>query len=169
MRDGYVSPAVAGTVRVCCDRMEAHDWSGRVYIRYRDGSVDFQDAVSLLDILEKSCDWLNYPQCSVKDRSFYDGSPGAKRQHMRRSGRRGDRVAVMRQEKIDEKYGEKATFVVKIQYRQNATWQGQVTWAEKNRTVNFRSALELLKLIDGTMEKENEDWNPSSEGSVYME
>lgn len=88
---------------------------------------------------------------------------------MRRPGRRGDRVAVMRQEKIDEKYGEKATFVVKIQYRQNATWQGQVTWAEKNRTVNFRSALELLKLIDGTMEKENEDWNPSSEGSVYME
>lgn len=28
------------------------------------------------------------------------------------------------------------------------TWQGKVTWAEKNRSQYFRSALELLKLMD---------------------
>ena len=72
MRDNYVSPAVAGVVRICFDQMVAHNWSGRVYIRYKEGSMDFQDAVGLLEILERSCDWLNYPQCSVKERSFYD-------------------------------------------------------------------------------------------------
>ncbi|KUJ24914.1 hypothetical protein AR437_03050 [Christensenella hongkongensis] len=44
--------------------------------------------------------------------------------------------------------GKKATFIVQIQYRQNATWQGQVVWSEKNEKKKFRSALELIKLID---------------------
>ena len=158
MRDNYVSPAVAGVVRICFDQMVAHNWSGRVYIRYKEGSMDFQDAVGLLEILERSCDWLNYPQCSVKERSFYDSSPTFMHRHEGRPGRRGERVAVTRQETFEQNYGEKATFIVKIEYRQNATWQGQVTWAEKNKTVHFRSALELLKLIDGTMEKETQSW-----------
>ena len=54
MRDNYVSPAVAGVVRICFDQMVAHNWSGRVYIRYKEGSMDFQDAVGLLEILERS-------------------------------------------------------------------------------------------------------------------
>ena len=28
------------------------------------------------------------------------------------------------------------------------TWQGKLTWAEKNRSQYFRSTLELLKLMD---------------------
>ena len=43
------------------------------------------------------------------------------------------------------------TFIVKILNRQNATWQGTVTWVEKQQTQNFRSALELLKMIDGAV------------------
>ncbi len=42
----------------------------------------------------------------------------------------------------------KETFIVKVEYYQNKTWQGQVVWAEQNRSVRFRSALELLKLLD---------------------
>ena len=45
-----------------------------------------------------------------------------------------------------------ATFVVQIQHRQNATWQGTVVWADRNETKPFRSALELIKLIDGALE-----------------
>ena len=51
--------------------------------------------------------------------------------------------------------GERATFVVQIQYRQNATWQGQVLWAEKDERKAFRSALELLKLIDSALDEPN--------------
>ena len=42
----------------------------------------------------------------------------------------------------------KGTFVVKIEFCQHGTWQGQVIWAEENRTERFRSALELLRLMD---------------------
>ena len=28
--------------------------------------------------------------------------------------------------------GKKGTFVVHVRYKENATWQGEVVWAEKN-------------------------------------
>ena len=45
----------------------------------------------------------------------------------------------------------KGTFVVKIEFCQHGTWQGQVIWAEENRTERFRSALELIRLMDEAM------------------
>ena len=57
-------------------------------------------------------------------------------------------------EKIFRQKGELGTFVIRVQYRQNATWQGQGTWAEGQETRSFRSALELLKLIDNALETE---------------
>ena len=53
--------------------------------------------------------------------------------------------------------GDIATFVVHVQYRQNATWQGKIVWAEKNKEIGFRSALELLKLIDTAIESKKKD------------
>lgn len=47
------------------------------------------------------------------------------------------------------------TFIVKIVNRQNETWQGSVTWTEKQKVQNFRSALELLKLINGALEEDS--------------
>ena len=38
------------------------------------------------------------------------------------------------------------------------TWQGQVTWAEKNKTVSFRSALELMRLLDEAGASEGRTW-----------
>lgn len=45
------------------------------------------------------------------------------------------------------------TFVIKIMNKQHSTWQGSVTWVEEQRTQNFRSALELLKMIDGALDE----------------
>lgn len=45
------------------------------------------------------------------------------------------------------------TFIVKILNRQNSTWQGTITWVEEHKIQNFRSALELLKLIDGALDE----------------
>ena len=50
------------------------------------------------------------------------------------------------------------TFIIKVMDQQNATWQGDVIWAEKNERQSFRSALELLKLIDSALDsKEGEE------------
>lgn len=35
--------------------------------------------------------------------------------------------------------------------RQNATWQGTVTWVDRNEKQQFRSALELIKLIESAL------------------
>ena len=68
-------------------------------------------------------------------------------------------------EKMDEKEGinprkgsDRGTFIVKIDHCENETWQGRVTWAEENKCEHFRSALELIKLIDGAM-KETQNKN----------
>lgn len=40
------------------------------------------------------------------------------------------------------------TFMIKIIDRQNSTWQGSILWVDQNNEQHFRSALEMLKLID---------------------
>lgn len=63
---------------------------------------------------------------------------------------------------MEAKKNEKGTFLVKILFRQKETWQGQVTWAEENKTVSFRSALELLRLLDEAGESNGRTWEDAS-------
>lgn len=51
----------------------------------------------------------------------------------------------------------KKVFVVNIMDQQNATWQGTVTWTDGQKTAPFRSALELLHLIDSSLEEQAKD------------
>ena len=48
--------------------------------------------------------------------------------------------------------GEQGTFIIRVEQRQYSSWQGRVTWVEEGKTENFRSALELLKMIDGALD-----------------
>ena len=48
--------------------------------------------------------------------------------------------------------GEQGTFIIRVEQRQHSSWQGRVTWVEEGKTENFRSALELLKMIDGALD-----------------
>jgi len=57
---------------------------------------------------------------------------------------------------VKQSTGEKETFVVRILNTQNATWQGTVTWTDGRRTESFRSALELIRLIDSTLLEQEE-------------
>lgn len=49
----------------------------------------------------------------------------------------------------------KKTFIIDILDCQNETWQGSLSWVQGNQKKNFRSALELIKLIDSVVENEN--------------
>lgn len=49
------------------------------------------------------------------------------------------------------------SFLIKIYGKQNATWQGQITFLEEKKTCAFRSALELLNLMDEVIEEEMGD------------
>lgn len=55
-------------------------------------------------------------------------------------------------DKTETSKSKKGTFLVNIEFCQNSTWQGYVIWAEKNKKEYFRSALELLKIVDQALE-----------------
>ena len=48
------------------------------------------------------------------------------------------------------------SFVIEVKSRENYTQQGTITWVEGKQKENFRSALELMKLIDSTLEKKED-------------
>ena len=47
------------------------------------------------------------------------------------------------------------SFVIEVKSQENSTWQGTITWVEGKKKENFRSALELIRLIDSTLAGEN--------------
>jgi hypothetical protein len=47
-----------------------------------------------------------------------------------------------------------STFAVRVMFRQNASWQGSVTWVEGKREEQFRSVLELLLLVKSALDQE---------------
>ena len=53
-------------------------------------------------------------------------------------------------------YKKDQTFILKILDRQNSTWQGSILWVEKQNEQYFRSALEMLKLIDEALIQNDE-------------
>ena len=48
------------------------------------------------------------------------------------------------------------SFVVEVKSQENSTWQGTITWVEGKKKENFRSALELIRLIDSTLAGESD-------------
>lgn len=41
---------------------------------------------------------------------------------------------------------------MKIQYCQHSTWQGSIIWADEEKAANFRSAMEMMLLIDEALQ-----------------
>lgn len=57
----------------------------------------------------------------------------------------------------------KGTFIIKVENNSNDTWQGEVVWADENRSEKFRSALELFKLMNEAMESQLEQQDSNTE------
>ena len=124
---------------VCNDERGAAGSSGRLYHRYGKEPGLFQNEYQLLTLMEELMDRIGYPQASVEMRSYGKKNP--------ETGR-GEKPPAVSAEEVAGQQGRCATFLVHVQYRQNATWQGEIFWAERQRLQTFRSALELLKLFD---------------------
>ncbi len=140
-----VDVSAPNLMSICIDENENHEKQGRFYHRYSVEPMLFTDLNSLLIEADRLMDKIDYPQASMRSRNFFDTQENRKEKGAER---------VKTADEILNESGKKATFVVNVQYRQNATWQGKVLWAEAGRSCNFRSALELLKLIDGALDEE---------------
>lgn len=56
-----------------------------------------------------------------------------------------------RQEKELRLGGE--SFLIRVQYQENATWQGAIQWLDGRKTQTFRSLLEMTMLIREALEQ----------------
>ena len=65
----------------------------------------------------------------------------------------------MKEEELLNRHGDLGTFIVRVQHRQNSSWQGRITWMDQNKTVYFRSIWEMIKLVEEAlnMVSEQED------------
>lgn len=108
---------------------------GILYNPYYGEEVVFHNLTQLLLLMEDMMDGMKFPQEAVQSRRF--------KHHEKRE----ETVRILpkpAQEAI-------ATFKVKVLFRQGASWQGKVSWAEGKQEMAFRSALELVKLMDSAL------------------
>jgi len=54
------------------------------------------------------------------------------------------------------------SFDVTVCFTQNATWQGRIHWVERNQRQTFRSALEMLKLMNEAVSERMDNGDPVS-------
>ena len=119
---------------------------------FYDTDIEFNGMFPLVLLLENLQDELNYPQRSMDARSFS-----------------GDGKLP---ELIETPAGEitgniLATFQISVYFRQNASWQGSIVWAERKQSANFRSVLELMMLMDSALSggEHQENEPPDSSGT----
>ncbi|MBW7571722.1 hypothetical protein [Caproiciproducens faecalis] len=112
---------------------------GHVYSEYYKKILPFRNECELLRGMDDLFDSISFPQASFEGRKFEVKKPKPIIEKV------DDAVDEIMNKILNEK---PITFVVNVQYRKNATWQGTITWVEQNQTVRFRSALEMLKLME---------------------
>ena len=133
-------------INMCIDNINDGELSGRIYHCYSKEPWKFTNILQLIELADDFFDRLEFPQASTSARSFTS---------IQFSG--VDRLDKVRSpEDFIENRGQKGTFFLNVRYRQNSSWQGSVTWVEEQREQHFRSALELLKLIDGALDNNYE-------------
>ena len=100
----------------------------------------FENVMQLITMIERISDSLFFPQKAMQLRQFTDiDQPEDKTSF--------DFVTT-------SDFSDKlplATFELEIIFRQNASWQGNIVYAEQNLTSSFRSVLELLNLMDSVL------------------
>ena len=123
------------TTIVCVDSYHNGILQGRFYNPYLESGEGFQSLSQFLIKMEQTLDTMNLPQSFTAIRTFAsppDRPPG------------NTPASEIRE-------GALATFSLRVIFRQNASWQGSVTWVEGRQEQSFRSVLELILLMDSAL------------------
>ena len=123
------------TTIVCIDSYEDGVPVGRFYNPYCPEGKSFSSLTRFLVSMEEMLDEMHFPQSFLAKRSFADAAP----------------VFVSETAENKNPVGALGTFLVKVLFRQDADWQGSVTWVEGGRDESFRGVLELILLMDGAL------------------
>ena len=131
---------------VLCIRESRPDaMRGELWHSYSASPTPFENVQKTVLEKEQPDDRLNFPHPGTNERSF-----GPAKEPVRRENQ--EREKIMNDEELLQKHGDLGTFIVRVQHRQNSSWQGRITWMERDKTINFRSVWEMVKLIESAVE-----------------
>lgn len=136
---------------LCVNSRDEEHIEGELYHGYNREGIPFRGYEEIIKIAEKFFNALGFPYMGTSDRDIN----GQIHSYNKEKGM----ARVLKDEEMLERHGDMGTFVIRVQHRQHSSWQGRVTWLEEDESVYFRSALELIKIIDGTLDRkeQNED------------
>ena len=124
---------------VCVDTYQRGILHGRFYNHSLKAGKTFHCLTQLLQEMENTLNKMDFPKAYTAARSFAPVTP-----------------ATAEDTCEEDPVGKQATFAVRILFRQNASWQGSVVWMEEGREESFRSALELIFLMDSALSQTTE-------------
>ena len=131
-------------VIICVDHRNGCELQGRLYHRFSAEPVDYTDLGQMTLLMERLYDDLRFPFSGTNERSFSESESKLQT--------RQERKEQMSDDKLLQKHGDIGTFIVRVQHRQNSSWQGRITWMEEDKTICFRSVWEMVKLIESAMD-----------------
>ena len=125
------------TTQVCVDDLQDGRFRGRLYNPFWKGCIPFNGVTEFLARMEEQLDLMPFPQSFTARRTFAEVTE-------KTSARR---------EPLEMRRGEEATFYLRVLFRQNSSWQGDIQWAEGGQKQSFRSVLELLMMMSDRGQK----------------
>ena len=152
--------AVNGVV-LCVDSMQGTGFKSRVYHAYRRDAVKDSCIEQLLFVLDEFYDSIDFPYPSEGERTFQTKK---EEKCLKR-----ERARIMSDEELLNRHGDLGTFIIRVQHRQNSSWQGRITWMDQDKTLSFRSMWEMIKLIASALDtvSEPEDGSENLEGKTW--
>ena len=125
-------------VILCINGTQHQQFHGLLYHSYHTEPFPFENAQQMVHLMEQLYDYLNFPHPGNNERSF-------------------------REDALLSKHGDIGTFIVRVQHRQNSSWQGRITWMEEDKTIYFRSIWEMIKLIESAVDTVSEQEEDADE------
>lgn len=120
--------------QICIDEYDSKILCGRLQSAALDSEMSFGSLMEFFCEMEQLLDQTLPMQAFTERRTF-----------------RSVPFAPQQQSAMTRTPGRLATFIVRILFRQNASWQGSVVWVEGRQEERFRSALELVLLMDSAL------------------
>ena len=148
-------------VVVCVHRADGEGIAGSFYHSYSPDPVPFRNLEQLVLGMERLYDRLNFPHPANSERTF-----GEER---RPAATTIERKKIMSDESLLRRHGDIGTFIVRVQHRQNSSWQGRITWMEEDRTIQFRSIWEMIKLIESAVDTVSHPEGPEETALTWFD
>ena len=142
-------------VVLCVNGVSGGELCGEFYHSYSPDPVPFSGIGQMTLRMEKLFDWLRFPYPGTNERSF------GEEKKLKRI--KNERKRIMSDKSLLSRHGDIGTFIVRVQHRQNSSWQGRITWMEEDKTIQFRSVWEMIKLIESAVDTVSEQEDASGE------